>query len=194
MIKTIFWRGIKATLPLLITFAAVIWIFSIIEAFFGAIFKEVFGPNYYFKGLGSILGIIFIFCFGILVNLWVVKGVYNYGESLVKRIPIIKTIYNSLEDLMGFFDPAKKGENGIPVLIETSLGQVIGFVTIDDAELLPADINKEDVIAVYIPLSYQIGGMTVFIPKSQVKIMNMPVDKAMSFVLTAGMTSQKQVQ
>ncbi|MFA6916239.1 MAG: DUF502 domain-containing protein [Parachlamydiales bacterium] len=193
MIKNTFWRGVKATLPLLITFAVVIWIFSVIEAFFGGIFKEMFGPSYYFKGLGSLLGLVFIFCFGILVNLWIIQGIYNYGESLVKRIPVIKNIYNSLEDLMGFFDPTRKGQSGVPVLIETSLGQVIGFVTIDNSEQLPDGLSQPDLIAVYIPLSYQIGGMTVFIHKSQVKEMNMPVDKAMSFVLTAGMTGQKQV-
>lgn len=191
MVKNIFWQGVKATIPLLLTFALLIWVFSIIESFFGEIVKTFVGPNYYFRGLGCLLGIVFIFCIGILINLWMVQSVYNYGERLLKRIPVIKTIYNSIEDLMGFFDPTRKGKTGTPVLIDTALGKVIAFVTIEDTEKLPEGLNTDAFIAAYIPLSYQIGGVTVFLPRSQITPLNMPVDKAMSFVLTAGMTGQK---
>ncbi len=190
-IKTIFWRGVKVTLPLLLTVAVVIWAFSIIESFFGMIIKDLFGEKYYFRGLGCILGLLMIFFAGIVVNLWMVQGIYNLGERIVKKIPVIKTIYNSMTDLMGFFDPSNRGQTGTPVLIETALGRIIGFVTIQSSDKLPPDLQKDELIAVYIPLSYQIGGLTVFLPKDKVTPLNMPVDKAMSFVLTAGMTAQK---
>lgn len=192
--KTIFWRGVKVVLPLLITFAIVIWMFTIIEAFFGTIIKDIFGAQYYYRGTGLLLGVGLIFAAGAVINLWIVQGLYGLGERILQKIPVIKTIYNSMADLMGFFDPAKRSETGKPVLIETALGQVIGFVTIENTELLPADLQNNEKMAVYIPLSYQIGGLTVYISRDKVSELNMPVDKAMSFVLTAGMTGKKVIE
>jgi uncharacterized membrane protein len=46
-------------------------------------------------------------------------------------------------------------------------------------------------VGVYLPMSYQIGGYTVFVPRSSVERIEMSVEDAMRFVLTAGMSSSK---
>ena len=48
-----------------------------------------------------------------------------------------------MQDLMKFFDPSRKGQSGIPVLVQTDLGKVIGFITVNDPLLLPNDLNND---------------------------------------------------
>jgi len=61
---------------------------------------------------------------------------------------------------------------------------VVGFVMRDDLEDLPAGIEKRDRSIVYIPLSYQVGGLTIFIPNEWLTPIDMPVDTAMKNTLT----------
>lgn len=193
MIQKIFWQGLTTLIPLLLTIALVIWAFSMIENFFGEIVKMFIPINWYFRGLGLILGIIVIFIVGIIMNVYLAQRLYVFGETLMAKIPVVKTLYSSLKDLLGFFNPQHKKTGGFPVLIETNLGKVIGFITVDNPEHLPGQLmNDQELVAVYIPLSYQIGGLTIFVPRTNVTALTIPVDKAMSFVLTAGMTGKQE--
>ncbi len=67
--------------------------------------------------------------------------------------------------------------------------QVIGFVTQAIPEHLPEDFREQDNILVYMPLSYMIGGYAVLMPRSAVRPLNMSMEEAMRFTLTAGVTS-----
>jgi uncharacterized membrane protein len=80
----------------------------------------------------------------------------------------------------------------LPDRANADLGKIIAFVTVNTNLDLPADLRGDDNIAVYIPLSYQIGGVMVFVPRSKVTPFDFPVDKAMSYVITAGMTGQNK--
>lgn len=66
--------------------------------------------------------------------------------------------------------------------------QVIGFVTQAVPEHLPEDFREEGSILVYLPLSYMIGGYAVLMPRSAVRPLDMSMDEAMRFTLTAGVT------
>ncbi|HKY69265.1 MAG TPA: DUF502 domain-containing protein [Gammaproteobacteria bacterium] len=135
------------------------------------------------------MGIAIIFLIGILVNAWVIKKIYALADSLVKRIPLIKTVYNAMKDLMAFFDKGKRGEKEQrAVIIETAVGRMVGFVTRENLEGLPDDLGGPNEVLVYIPFSYQIGGFMVSVSKDQLTSLDIPVNQAMSMVVTAGMT------
>jgi uncharacterized membrane protein len=68
---------------------------------------------------------------------------------------------------------------------------LIGFVTREDLTQLPDGLNNGTEIAVYLPMSYQIGGYLVFVPKSKVQPLNLSVEDASRLVLTAGMSIRK---
>jgi len=67
--------------------------------------------------------------------------------------------------------------------------EVIGFITASDVSLGARD----ELVAVYIPMSYQIGGFTFFMPKSKCKELDMSPSDAMKKVLTASMGTDKSV-
>lgn len=189
MIKRIFWNGLQAFVPVVVTLAIVIWIFRSIEVFFGRFLQYFIPSQYYFDGLGIIVGVLLVFIIGILINAWIIKYLYQLAESIVKKIPIIKIIYNAVKDFVNFFDKSKQNQAQYAVLVNTALGQVVGFVTRDNLSDLPHPLGNEDKCLVYIPLSYQIGGLMVSIPKSELTQIDWEMNQAMSFVLTAGMSS-----
>ena len=70
--------------------------------------------------------------------------------------------------------------------------QVIGFVTREQFDDLPFSPTAEDPVAVYMPMSYQIGGYTLFLPRSSLTPLDMPFEQAMRLVLTGAVTKQRE--
>ncbi|MCS5712575.1 DUF502 domain-containing protein [Candidatus Berkiella aquae] len=190
MFKKTFWNGLKIFVPVVLTVAIVFWAFSTLETFFGQLIQFIIPEQYYFKGLGIIVGVAVIFIIGLLLNAWVVRKLYSFAERLVQRIPLIKTVYNAIQDLMSYFDKNSQSTEQQAVMIETSLGKIMGLITCDTLANLPLYSSDQEVL-VYIPLSYQIGGLSVVVPKSAIKPINWSANQAMSFILTAGMTGKK---
>ena len=189
MMKKTFINGLKVFVPLVLTIAIVVWIFHGLETFFGRFMRYIIPDQYYFDGLGIIIGVLFIFGLGILINAWLVRWVHGFLEKQVKKIPLVKTIYNAIQDFVNYVDSNGEQSQQQPVLIDTMLGKTIGFVT-QSKDNLPAPLNQHQGVLVYIPLSYQIGGLMVLVDERYVEPMDWTVNEAMSYILTAGMTSK----
>lgn len=187
MIKQTLLRGFKVTIPLLLTFFVFYWVFNTIETFFGDLLKPIIPQRIYFKGLGAILGIVFIFLVGLVVNAWIVKKFYDLTDRIMAKIPLVKTVYQAIQDLMGMLDNKQDGL-GAPVMIDFNGIKLLGFITSTDLEGLRLETPSRDEIAVYFPLSYQIGGVTAILPRSRVTPLSVDTQDLMKFLLTAGMT------
>ena len=68
--------------------------------------------------------------------------------------------------------------------------EVIGFITQTDQQRLPESFQEQDKVLVFVPMSYMIGGFTLFIPREHVRPINMSMEEAMRFTLTAGITGK----
>jgi uncharacterized membrane protein len=190
-IKSIFVEGIKTIIPIGLTLALTIWILHAIETFFGWLIRLVLPAKYYFPGLGLIVGIVAVFFIGVAMRAWFTRKLYELGEKILRKIPFVKTIYGGLMDLMSFFDSKKMKEAGQVVMVSVAGTRMMGLLTRDDFSELPAGIGKDEEVAVFIPLAYQIGGMTVWVPRDKVEKVDMSVDHAMRFAITAGMINGK---
>jgi uncharacterized membrane protein len=178
----IFMQGLFTIAPIALTLALILWLFEFAEGLLKKPLQFLFGPDLYFPGMGVILIVISIFIVGLLVNYWLSRMIYEYFEKLISKIPLIKTLYSSVKDLLSFF--GKKEEN-MSLVVEVTLGEfrLIGFLT--DKNPKPP-IGKEDEVVVYFPMSYQIGGYTLILPKNKIKPVNLTIEQAMNYVLTAG--------
>lgn len=184
MLKKTLIRGFKITLPLLFTIGIIIWSSMAIESLFRGMIEPWF--PFYFPGLGAIIGVSVVFLIGLLINAWVVRKAWNWLESGIERIPLVKTIYSYAQDCMKFFD-TKKGGLGTPVMIEFDGMKLLGFITVEKIE----DFKKEE-IAVYFPMSYGIGGYTVILPRDRVTPMKWTTQDTMKFVLTGGVIGDSE--
>ena len=193
-ISRIFLRGLVVILPIVITLALVYWLVVSTEALLGGIVKLVLPDKYYTTGLGVLLGLILIFVAGLTINVWVTRMLIGWAEALMERIPIVKSIYGAVRDLAEFLSGARSGQRFHKVVVVT-VGEnmrLMGFVTREDFSDQPAHIGAtSDTIAVYLPMSYQIGGFTVFLPRSSVQPIEMTIEDAMRYTLTAGMSGPR---
>jgi uncharacterized membrane protein len=152
--------------------------------------KTLPGSVWDFPGAGILVGLVLIYLVGFLMRIYAVGFVFRLGERVLHRIPLVKTLYGSLRDLMGFFVRDEDGKQSQVVMVTlpgTGL-RLIGLLTRDEFSDIPAGIGTEDTVAVYLPMSYQIGGFTVMLPRAVVEPIDMSMEDAMRFAVTAGMT------
>ena len=191
----IMFRGLVAMLPSLLTIYILFWLVSTAETMLGGLLKVLLPVGWYLPGMGLLAGLAVTFLCGLTLNAFLVRRLLDIGERLADNIPLIKTLYGSLKDFIGFFANQRDTQFNQVVTIDLEFGgkpmRMIGFVTRSDFSGLPAGIGEEGEIAVYLPLSYQIGGYTVIVPRSVVQPINIPIHRAMGFVVTGGMTADK---
>lgn len=187
---SIFLKGLATVLPIFITIYAIYWLAITSEHFLGNVIKRFLSETYYWPGMGSVVAIALIMLVGILINNRVGQFFVNKLHYLITHVPIAKTIYNSVQDLMQFFASSREKES-MDQVVEIDIGQdmrLIGFITQPTPSIPITNDNNEELIGIYLPLSYQIGGYTIYVPKNKVKPIDMTVEQAMRLTLTAGMT------
>jgi uncharacterized membrane protein len=77
----------------------------------------------------------------------------------------------------------------VAVTLPGTSWRLLGFVTRAEFTDLPAGIGTASEVAVYLPMSYQVGGYTVIVPREAVRAIEMSREEAMKFILTAGLKS-----
>jgi uncharacterized membrane protein len=182
----IFKRGLIGLAPLALTIALILWLFNALEALFKPPIEAMIGKEHYFPGCGILVALILIFLAGLFINHWLIQRVYKLGESLLNRIPFVKTLYSSIGELMRCFRSKEKRSNEQVVVVEILGMKFVGLVTRDSFSDTPKGLGEEDDIAVYLPMSYQIGGYTVILPRSKVQVIDMTIEEGMRFTVTAG--------
>ncbi len=190
MIGKILFRGFVGIAPIAITLALLVWLYNHVEAIFGEPFKALLGPTYYFRGIGVVVALIILFLAGLILNNWMVQTFYNWFERILKKIPLLKTIYTSVTDLMSFFQAGQKQEKGKVVVVKMGECKMLGLITREQFNDLPKGIGSEDEIAVFFPFSYQLGGFTVIVPRSHVEVVDLSVERGLRWSITAGSPSE----
>ncbi len=184
-LSRLFLTGLVALLPIGVTLAILYWLGATAEALLGGLMPDA----YYYPGMGLLLGVILVMLVGLSIQYWAIRELLIWGENLMARVPFVKIVYGSVRDFMDFFTTLRSREDFSQV-VSITLGdmRIIGFVTRRDLAGMPATLGTPDRIVVYIPLAYQIGGLTVILPKSAVEPVNMSLQDAMRFVVTAGVS------
>lgn len=175
--------GLFALLPLLITIAVVKWAYQSLESVFGSFFSSIVGSHLYFPGLGVILAIIIVLIVGQLLNYIIIQRFYAFGEKLMTKIPFVKTLYSSLRQFLTFFKTDDK-KMGQVVRVNLGYASLLGLMTRKDLENVV--FGKKGEVAVFFPMSYQMGGYTMLVKREQVELINMPVEDLLKFSITAG--------
>lgn len=191
--KTIFLRGLLTLLPIALTVYILYAGLLIFENLLGGIIKQALPPESYVPGLGFGLTLILIFTFGLLLNNFILQTLLIKLEEKLKSIPLIKAVYSPIRDLMNLFSKGQqKGLRGVVLIDWQSDGpSSIGLITRDTFDDLP-QVKSDDLIAVFLPLSYGVGGVTVLIKKSKVRIIDIPVEKALQLAITGWIKTDSQ--
>ena len=182
--------GLVTILPVALTIYLLYWVTISAESVLGSMIRSIFPEVQYWPGIGLIATLAVAFVVGLLMHAYVVQQLFAKGEKILYRMPLIKSVYKAIRDFFQYFSPTAKKE--FEQVVSVSIGdtgmKLIGFVTQAVPERLPKGFQEEDSILVYLPLSYMIGGYAVLVPRSSVRPLDMNMEEAMRFTLTAGVT------
>jgi uncharacterized membrane protein len=191
-IGKIFLTGMFTVLPILATIYLVIWLLTFTERILGRPLLFLLPDDSYRAGMGLVAGIVLIFVTGLLMRAWLFRQVVKWGEELLLHVPLVKGVYKALKDFFGLFsqDSGTDMLQVVSVQLPGSDMRLLGFITRSDFSDLPPGVGKDGEVAVYLPMSYQVGGYTVLMPRSRLQEVAMSREEALRFLLTAGIKTQ----
>lgn len=182
-------RGLVVVLPIGLTLWLLWWLGSSTESLLQRVITLVIPAEHYRPGMGIVAAVVLLLGAGTMVNALIVRRVFAAWERFLDRIPVVKTIYGAIRDFTKLL-PAdgKRRDLKRVVLAQVGDARLVGFVTRDDASELGIVKREDALVAVYFPMSYQIGGYTALLPRSSIHPLDMPVEAAMRLVLTGGLS------
>jgi uncharacterized membrane protein len=191
---TTFLRGLGVVLPIALTLYLVVWTVQAAESMMKPLALLLMPSALdYVPGSGLLLAIALVYLTGLLVQLFVVEWLVGVGQRLLERTPLVKSIYSALNDFTSYFSRRPTETASRVVNVELAEGiSLVGFITNADPVALRAPGDPDDRVAVYFPMSYQLGGFTVLLPRDRLRPLDLGVEDAMRQVLTAGVASRSE--
>jgi len=191
----LFLKGLAVVIPITLTLAILWWVAISAERLMGTVLKFTLPEGWYIPGMGLVSGLALIALIGLLSHVLIFQKLFNLGEAIFHRLPLVKTIYTAIKDFIDYLNPDTKNEMGKVVLVQLpgQSFQLMGFVTREQFDDLPFTPAAEDPVAVYMPMSYQIGGYTMFVPRSCLTPLDIPFEQGMKLVLTGAVTKDREI-
>ena len=193
MLGKLFLKGLAVVIPVTLTLAILWWFAGTAERFLGQMLVQLLPEGWYLPGMGLVSALAITVLVGLLTHVLIFQKVFDFGDALFHRLPLVKTIYSALKDFIGYLSPDSKVAASKVVLVHLP-GQEfeqIGFVTREDFSSLPFQPTVDEPVAVYLPMSYQIGGYTLFLPRSCLTPDNLSFEEGMKLVVTGAVTRDK---
>jgi len=186
----LFLKGLAVVIPVVLTVAILWWMATGSEHLLGGLLTRILPAGWYIPGLGLASAIVLIVLMGLLSQILIFQKLIDLWESIVSRLPLVKTIYTAIKDFMGYLSQGQKNRFSKVVMVAMpGQGfQVLGFVTRENFDDIPINPEAEDPIAVYMPMSYQIGGYTLYLSRSCLTPLDISFEDAMRLAITGGIT------
>jgi uncharacterized membrane protein len=189
LVSRVFLRGLVIILPFTLTVALFFWLATSAENLLGGLIQRMW-PGQYWPGLGILAAVLIIFAAGLLMHDPITRWLLVRLDALLQRIPLVKTIYLSIGDIASYMsqDSTKGFKQVVAVRVQDM--RLIGFVTTEDVRGFSVS-KGENLVGVYLPMSYGIGGYTVYLPKAQIEPLDMSLQDAMRLTLIGGVSGRK---
>ena len=191
-LRNYFITGIVVLVPIGITLYLTKFFISISS---NLIPKEI-NPNSYLPfaipGLEIVLSIIFITVIGGLSLSFIGKKILQLFNDLLRKIPILRTIYSAIGQMTETFAP-KKGNKKTVVLIEYPRkgSWALGFATKDNKGEISKKTQRK-LVNVFVPTTPNpTSGFLLMFPKEEIHYLNMSFEEASKFIVSAGTSNPK---
>jgi uncharacterized membrane protein len=179
-----FIAGFFVAVPLLISVAALVWIFRVIDEFTAPMFSRVLGRDV--PGLGLVTTALVILLIGVFTTNVIGKRLLQRAESYLLRVPVFRTIYAPVKQLVVAFSPDNEyGFKRVALVQDTGHGIVLGFLTKEF--VVDVGDGPRPLIAVYVPTNHLYLGDIVICPRESVSFPDLSVEEGIRIFLTGGM-------
>ncbi|MGG3920207.1 DUF502 domain-containing protein [Parageobacillus thermoglucosidasius] len=185
-----FINGVITIVPIILAVYVCYKVFAFLDGLLGRYVRPYFKEDY-IPGIGILCTVILITVLGWLSTQYVSGRVIRLIDRLLESIPLIKTVYSVIKDTITSFAGEKRSFSKVVLVELPNTGmKCLGFITSEEVENWLNPLAGH--VAVYIPQTFQVAGITFLVPKQQVQIIDMKPEEAMKFVLSGGMASAKK--
>jgi uncharacterized membrane protein len=179
-----FIAGFFVTVPLLISVAAFLWLFRLIDGFVGPFYAKYLGREV--PGLGILTTAAAVLLVGALATNVVGNRLLRQAEGLLLRVPLFRSIYAPVKQLVVAFSPDNEyGFKRVVLIEDESRGFLLGFLTREFT--VDRGQGPEAVVAVYVPTNHLYLGDIVICPRDRASYPDITVEQGIRIFLTGGM-------
>ena len=190
--RNYFFTGVVVLIPIGITLYFTLFLINISSKFLP---KEI-NPNHYLPydipGVEIIISIFLITLIGWLSLSFIGRKLLEILNSILKRIPILRTIYSALSQMTETFTKDESGKKNV-VLIEYPRKGLwaVGFATKDNTGEISSK-TKKNLVNVFVPTTPNpTSGFLLMFPKEEVIYLDMTFEEASKFIVSAGTSDPK---
>ena len=179
-----FLTGLVVTVPMLITVVTLWWLFRFVDGVARPLAIYVLG--YEVPGLGVLITTAFILLAGVLATNVIGRRILQRAESGLLSVPLFKTVYAPVKQLVAAFSPdSETGFKKVVIIDDQKRGMVIGFLTREFT--LDRGAGPELMVAVYVPTNHLYLGDVFVYPRGQALFPDLSVEEGIRIFLTGGM-------
>lgn len=186
-----FIAGFFVTVPLFISVAAFLWLFQLVDGFVGPLYERFLGREV--PGLGILTTAAAVLLVGAIATNVVGKRFLQQAEALLLRVPLFRSIYAPVKQLVVAFSPDNEyGFKRVVLIEDQARGFALGFLTKEFT--IDRGQGVEALIAVYVPTNHLYLGDVVICPREKASFPDITVEEGIRIFLTGGMAMGTRVR
>ena len=179
-----FIAGLFVTVPLVISVAAFVWIFRLIDGFVGPWYAQWLGRE--MPGLGILTTALLVLLVGAIATNVIGKRMLQRAEGYLLKVPVFRTIYAPVKQLVVAFSPDNEyGFKRVVLVEDAARGLLLGFLTKEFT--VERGASSEPMIAVYVPTNHLYLGDVVICHRDKASFPDISVEQGIRIFLTGGM-------
>jgi len=198
-IKNIFLTGIAAIIPIGVTLYILFFIMGMMNKLVQLI-PAKYHPDQLFSfhipGLGIIVMVVLIFIIGLVTRSYLGNKLVGWGELFVGKIPVVRTIYTAIKQLVDAIFSEKSGSFKRVVLIEYPRKGLysVAFVT-GEAKGEVQTKTSQRCLNLFVPTTPNpTSGFYIMIPETDVVNLDMTIDEAFTLIISGGIYTPQEVE
>jgi uncharacterized membrane protein len=188
LLRGVLIRGLLVTVPILVTFALLRWVFRVLDSVLQPAFRLLFGNAPPGAGLLGGLGVILVV--GLLANTWLGRAAVQALEGVLFRTPLLRTIYGGTKQVVEVVLGGRQAPFRRVVLVEWPRRGAYALAFVTGEEPTPAGtVLKVFVVSSPNPTT----GFLMLVPEEQTLPVPISVDEALTLVVSGGLAGSAQV-
>lgn len=190
-LRRTFVAGFFVIVPLVVSVVALVWLFQWADGLTSGIFEryDIWAP----PGLGILVTMSIVLLVGLLATNVLGRRVLARTEQLLLLVPLFRTVYAPVKQLISAFSPdSEAGFKRVVFIQDPSRGYVLGFLTKEFT--IDRGQGPELLLAVYVPTNHLYLGDVVLCPTDRAVFPNMTVQEGIRVFLTGGMALAEHIE
>ena len=192
--------GLLVTIPVSLTYIILKFVITRIDALVVPVVSKIIGEKamenfngYFVPGMGFLILIFFIFFIGLLATNFLGKKLFNFGELVLRKIPIVRVIYITIKKVVDTVSQSNEStfEKMALVTYPRAPLKTLGIIVCDTPDSVSKNI-EEPSVNVFVPTSPNpTTGFVIAVPIKDVDFLKMTVEEGLKMVISFGVVAPK---